>query len=219
MDTLLENITRSYKLVRYFDIIQKILKDELNKRDYFYNVVTESQKAEFINGDIIVHSPVKIEHEFTSNSLNVLLRSYVLKNSLSYVGHEKMLISLSRNDYEPDICFFGNEKSKEFKPGQMKFPPPDFIVEILSPSAEERDRTIKYEDYAFHGIKEYWMVDPEKKIVEKYLLDGDKYKLMIKSDSGVIASDVIGGFEIPIAAIFDEKENINTLQNILNIKI
>jgi Uma2 family endonuclease len=38
------------------------------------------------------------------------------------------MVSLTRNDYEPDVCFFGNDKAKNFTPKQAQFPAPDFIV-------------------------------------------------------------------------------------------
>ncbi len=53
-------------------------------------------------------------------------------------------------------------------PEQMKYPAPDFIAEILSPSTESVDRITKFEDYAAHGVAEYWLIDPAKKIVEQY---------------------------------------------------
>jgi len=34
----------------------------------------------------------------------------VEKNNLGFIGHEKILIALTRNDYEPDICYFGASK-------------------------------------------------------------------------------------------------------------
>jgi len=40
------------------------------------------------------------------------------------------------------------------------------VIEILSPATAERDRTYKKTLYARHGVQEYWIVDPEEKIVE-----------------------------------------------------
>jgi Uma2 family endonuclease len=52
----------------------------------------------------------------------------------------------------------------------MLFPAPDFVVEILSKGTARKDKGIKKEDYALHGVKEYWIIDPIKQTIEQYLL-------------------------------------------------
>ena len=43
---------------------------------------------------------------------------------------------------------------------------PDFVVEVLSPRSSVRDRVQKAELYARHGVKEYWVIDPDNRTVE-----------------------------------------------------
>ena len=215
MEMLTEQLYRSPKLGLYYHDIRTTLSEERKRRKQFYEDVREDQKAEFINGEVIVHSPVRIEHEFASSSLMRLMSIYVMAHQLGYVGHEKMMISLSRNDYEPDVCFWGKAKSKKFKPKQTQFPAPDFIAEVLSPSTENNDRTIKSEDYAAHGVKEYWIIDPAYQVVEQYFLDNGEYHLNMKADSGILKSRTVKGFVIPVAALFDEAENLAALREIL----
>jgi hypothetical protein len=126
-----------------------------------------------------------------------------------------MLISLTRNDYEPDICYFGQAKAAALKPRQMRFPAPDLIVEVISPSTEKIDRTIKFEDYAAHGVDEYWIVDPRKKTIEQYLLATDRYAVAAKSRGGKLKSRAIKGLEIPVRAAFDAGENLRALARII----
>ena len=131
------------------------------------------------------------------------------------MGHEKLLITLTRNDYEPDICFFRQAAAQRFTPDQVKFPAPDFAVEVLSDSTASVDRGLKFEDYALHGIAEYWIIDPEQESVEQYLLQGEQYALAVKVKSGTIQSAAIPGFDIPVRAIFDPAEQLIALQTIL----
>ncbi len=130
-----------------------------SKRIEFYNNISEQEKAEFINGAVIIHSPVMKRHNEANSNLHKLIDTFVYKHQLGFVGIEKILIQLTRNDYEPDICFFKSTKAKSFKSNQSLFPAPDFIVEVLSKGTAHRDRGIKFEDYAVHGIAEYWIVD------------------------------------------------------------
>jgi Uma2 family endonuclease len=211
MASVLDPIVTSPQLPTLYEEIGRILSEEQARRQRFYDTMQEGEKTEFINGEVIVHSPVKLRHNQASKHLLVLLDSYVRRYGLGFVGHEKILISLTRNDYEPDVCFFATEKARHFRPDQMRFPAPDWVAEVLSPSTEEADRGIKFEDYAAHGVGEYWIIDPETEIVEQYLLAGERYRLAIKAGDGTLTSQAVAGFTIPVRALFDEAENLAEL--------
>ncbi len=185
--------------------IKSRLDEEKKKRKRFYNDITEQEKAEFINGEIIIHSPVMKMYNEVNGNLYSILKTYVVEHDLGFVGIEKILIQCTRNDYEPDLCFFGKAKAKKLKPDQALFPIPDMIVEVLSKSTEGRDRGIKFDDYESHGVREYWIIDPKKKVIEQYKNGRKGFELVLKSKSGEIASIVIDKLVIPIKAIFSNK--------------
>lgn len=192
-----------------------ILASEQKRREQFYNDVSPNDKAEFIQGEVIFHSPVKRRHNQTTLRIAKLIDTFVVKHELGTVGIEKLLISLTRNDYEPDVCFFGKAKSDLFTNDQMRFPVPDLVVEVLSESTEERDRGIKFQDYALHGVEEYWLVDPEQQFVEQYLLKGDKFQLQLKTKDGHIRSEVLVGFEVLVLAFFNDQDNLTEMKHFL----
>jgi len=212
---LWEQLVRSPRLRLYARRIQDILAEEQTQRQRFYDTVAEDAKAEFINGEILIHSPVKLEHNRVSKLLLVLLDTYVSTRDLGFVGHEKLMISLTRNDYEPDICFFGKPKAEHFTPDQVRFPAPDFIAEVLSDSTEANDRGIKFQDYAAHDVAEYWIVDSAQQMVEQYCLQEGAYHLMFKVNSGVLKSVAVPGFVLPVRAIFDRQEHTRALRSII----
>lgn len=195
--------------------LQNALQAEQENRRHFYEIIEEDKKMEFINGEIIFQSPAKLRHTNSIKLLTNLLSNFVIKNELGFVGSEKMLISLTRNDYEPDICFFEKAKSNNFKSDQMQFPAPDLAVEVLSPSTEKFDREIKFQDYAAHGIREYWIIDPENEFVEQYFLQTEEYELLLKAKDGTIESIVLPEFRIQIRAVFDEKLNLDELKRLI----
>ena len=53
---------------------------------------------------------------------------------------------------------------------------PCAIFEVLSPSTSLKDKTIKKELYEKSGIKEYFLVNVEYKIIDKFILNSGKYK-------------------------------------------
>ena len=142
------------------------------------------------------------------------MRAFVSARKLGVVQFEKALVGLTRNDYEPDICFWIASRAG-FAPDQMIFPAPDFVCEVLSPSTESRDRSVKFEDYAAHGVREYWIVDPEHKFIEQYALQQDHFTQTGKFDAGSIRSQSIDGFEMPLVAAFDDQANLEALRRML----
>ena len=143
------------------------------------------------------------------------MNAYVCVKKLGVVHIEKAMTSFPRNDYEPDISFFGLTKAQLTSPDTLKFPIPDLIVEVLSSSTEARDRGIKFQDFALHGVAEYWIIDTVAESVELYRLAGEVYPPAERQTDGMLCSDAIAGFEIPVRAIFDEAENLRVLREIL----
>jgi Uma2 family endonuclease len=216
MEITVEKTLEMPDVVLFARKLDAALKEEQKKRQHFYKTVEEDRKVEFINGEVIFQSPKKLWHTQAVSKLSQLLSAQVAKLAVGVVATEKLLISLTRNDYEPDIVFFGLEKSRDFKPTQMQFPAPDLVVEVLSESTERHDRVTKFRDYAAHGVREYWIVDPQHEIVEQYLLEDDEYELILKAGDGPLESRVVAEFNIPIKAIFDKDIWLESLKHILS---
>ena len=165
-----------------------------------------------------MHSPVKRRHLDASKYLENLLQNYVLKHDLGVVDSEKALVGLTRNDYEPDVCYWNAETAASFTDDQMEHPAPDLIVEILSKSTTGRDRGVKFEDYAAHGVLEYWIIDPVRKSVEQYQLDGATMAFAAIATlyvGDMLSALTVPGLQIPVKAIFDKQANLEALQVIM----
>ena len=213
---LVEKILELPNAIVLVSKLNLILEEEKKRRSTFYNDISEFEKAEFINGEIVIHSPVNKAHNDVTTFLYPLLSVYVDKHQLGYIGINKIMIQFTRNDYEPDICFFDKKIAKTFTPTQSLFPPPNLVVEILSKRTARHDRDVKFQDYQAHGVEEYWIIEPIKKIVEQYRLDTKQtYELILKAGTGTITCLPVKGFSIPIEAIFDEAKNLQALQSIL----
>ena len=169
-ENLIEQILELPDALLLIQRISEKLADEQKRREQFYNDIDESMKVEFINGEPIVHSPVRKEYNEATGFLYKLLDTHVRKNKLGFVGIEKIMTVFTRNDYEPDLVFFGNQKASQFKKGQTLFPVPDFIVEVLSKATAKNDRGIKFDDYETHQVGEYWIIDAANEVVEQYIL-------------------------------------------------
>ncbi len=217
-EQLSQMIARSPHAFQYRRMLDDLLRQEQEKRQQFHELLAqyEGRKVEFIYGEIIEEPmPVKKTHLDVVKLLLKLLDTFVQLHVLGYVAYEKALIALERNDYEPDICFFGIAKAADLQPSQTVFPVPDFVVEVLSPESQKRDRVTKFDDYAANGISEYWIIDPQTETIEQYVLDQNRYRLITKTGVGDISSPTIKGFAMPVRAIFDQQENLAALRKML----
>ena len=214
MTAVLEPVLRSPRLPQLVEELNRVVEAERSARQRFRDELTPEVKAEFINGEVIMDSPARYRHTNCRKLLTLILHTYVEKNHLGWVGDEKVLVALTRNDFEPDIVYYCPAKADKFLPDQIEFPTPDRAVEVLSETTEARDRGVKMEDFAAHGMREYWLIDPEKEFVEQYELAGGEYSLRAKQADGTLRSIVVTGFAIPVRAIFDRAENLKCLQQL-----
>ena len=209
MDPTVAEILRSPRARRVVDRAAEALAAEAERRAAFLEWVTEDHKAEFINGEVVMHSPAKARHNHVTGRLYRLLADYVDDHDLGVVGIEKWMVSLTRNDYEPDVCFWRSEVADGFEPDQMRFPAPDLVCEVLSPSTQANDLGVKLDDYGAHGVAEYWVLDPDAATLRQFVQDPDAEDgalvLTTLSGSGDVRSMAVDGLVLPVPAFFSEE--------------
>ncbi len=168
---------------------------------------------ELINAEIVRKQSPTIEHQILSGEIEFLLMAYVKKQKLGIVVHTPMDVVLDDgNAYHPDIFFirkdryFINDQTEKIVTGA-----PDLVIEILSKSTASDDRGEKKNNYEKHGVREYWLVDPQKKSFEVYTLMNERYKLTSYLEgSGTLKSIVLEGFEMDIESLFAEASSIGS---------
>lgn len=103
---------------------------------------------------------------------------------------------------QPDVLVLLEEKGTKRKPAQT-IRPPDLAIEVASPSTLRYDRHEKYNAYARAGVKEYWIVNPDKREIEAFLLEEKEYySLGIFSGEQVIPSLIVPDLAIPTQRFF-----------------
>jgi hypothetical protein len=76
-------------------------------------------------------------------------------------------------------------------------------VEILSPSTSYKDQTEKLLLYEKHGVKEYWIVNPDAKYVMIYRLEGVKYsKPEYLTENDILESRALEGLKIDLSEVW-----------------
>lgn len=104
----------------------------------------------------------------------------------------------------PDIVFISNKRD-EIASGERVVGAPDLIIEIVSPGTdnERRDRAAKRQLYGKHGVKEYWVVDPQQRTIEIYLLVGQRLQLHATlQEADEITTPLLPGFSCKVEDVF-----------------
>ena len=106
---------------------------------------------------------------------------------------------------QPDIVVICDRK-KITKRGCVGAP--DLVIEILSPRTAKKDMTTKLELYRRMGVREYWMVEPDKKWVRIYTQDKKGRLIVLKSYSADDKPEVgiLPGLVIELPLVFAEME-------------
>jgi len=105
------------------------------------------------------------------------------------------------NVFQPDMLFISNENKGMVK--DRIFGAPDLVVEVLCPSTAYYDWEEKKEIYAKYGVKEYWIINPDKQYIEIYTNKNLEFDLVSKTKtSGLIYSEVITEFAFELSDLF-----------------
>jgi Uma2 family endonuclease len=82
---------------------------------------------------------------------------------------------------------------------------PDLVVEVLSPSTAYYDLKHKKSIYEKNGVKEYWIVFPEQKVIEVFVLKDGKYSLLCSTENseGIVTSIVLQNLKFNVADVFE----------------
>ena len=80
---------------------------------------------------------------------------------------------------------------------------PDLVIEVLSPSSAYYNLRKKKRIYEQHGVREYWIVDPEDQSVEVFTLQDNRFhQMMDNPKDGVVTSLVIDEVALQVKDIF-----------------
>lgn len=163
----------------------------------------EDKRYELIDGDLLMTPAPGELHQRVSILLGSKLFNFASENNLGRVYVAPFDVVLSDVDVvQPDLLFVSDEQGHIITPENVQGAP-DLVVEILSPSTATRDTTFKRVLYARHGVKEYWMVDTEKRVIT-VLLGGDG-RLDVADVFGegeTLTSTTLQGFKLNIDDVF-----------------
>ena len=145
---------------------------EYTLEDYY--ALPEERRVELIDGVIYDMAAPMVVHQMIAGQVYVKICEYIEKNKgecVSFMSPVDVQLDCDQKTMvQPDVLIICDpEKIRRFG----VFGAPDFVLEVLSLSTRKKDLTIKLSKYIEAGVREYWIIDPEKKILITYDFEED----------------------------------------------
>ncbi|HMP31670.1 MAG TPA: Uma2 family endonuclease [Saprospiraceae bacterium] len=167
------------------------------------------EMVEIIKGKIFKMSPApKISHQKVSGVIHALFFNFV-KNKNCQVFHAPTDVVFpipnkkkesATTVLQPDL-FIICDPNKILE--DCIFGAPDLIVEILSPHTRKKDLQIKYEVYEEAAVREYWIVMPEERLIEVFVLEDGRYqRIQTYTEEDVLNSVIFSDLSLSMEEVF-----------------
>ncbi len=168
-----------------------------------YLSLEEEKRYEIIDGELFEMPAPSVRHQEISGRLYVKLFNHIVESSLGKVLYAPIDLVLSEKDLlQPDLVVVLKENLSIVQERGI-FGVPDLVVEIVSASSYKRDTEDKKKLYASYGVKEYWLVLPELRLIEVLTLQEGEYRAFsFACERGKVCSKVVEGLCIDLEEVF-----------------
>ncbi len=158
---------------------------------------------EFARGEVIVHSPVRAEHQELVYFLTWILGGFCERRQCGRIYNGPAAVQILPDVVrEPDIFVVRPEDRSRVKGVPIRVRP-ILVVEVVSPSTRSLDLVEKAHDYALAGIPEYWAVDRERRAFHFFTLHGQHYREDVLHQ-GRLSSTVLPGFWLQVEWLWQD---------------
>lgn len=165
----------------------------------------DGNRYELIEGEIYMSCSPSYKHQKVLHYLEVEIELFLRANPVGVVVPGLGVIFDDFNGVIPDLIFISDDRIGEVLQGERIYGSPDLAVEIVSLGAENdrRDRNVKKQLYGMHGVREYWVVDPEHRTIEVFKLKRRKLDLVATYNrDDELTSSVLKGFRLQVSEVF-----------------
>lgn len=159
----------------------------------------KNRLLELINGEI-----VEKVASFTPSKIAMRIGRFIgnFADPIGYItGADGSYILSPEHEFMPDVGYISKARLPH-EPERQVQGPPDLAVEVKSPTDSKREMRQKAEDYLRFDTKMVWLVFPDERRVEVYVLDEDVQEFGI--DDMLDGGDVLPGFSLPVRDIFPD---------------
>ena len=168
-----------------------------------YRKTPEDERYELLDGELLMTAAPNIAHQRVSSRLERRLAAFVEEKGLGEIFRAPTDVVLSDTDVvQPDILFVSKGQADIITADDVQGAP-DLVVEVLSPSTARRDWRDKLDLYSKHGVREFWLADPQTEIVWVLLLNEDSLEIAaIYGRGDTLTSPMLEAFTLDLDQVF-----------------
>ena len=141
----------------------------------------DGRRYEIHEGELSVTPAPSPQHQMISRNLFLVLHAHVKAKGIGEVLYAPLDVILSDTSIvQPDIVYLDPARLSAISRRGVEGPP-TLAIEIISPSTTLIDRSTKHQLYARHAVPFFWLVDPEGRTVEAFVLGPQGYSLALRA--------------------------------------
>jgi Uma2 family endonuclease len=171
--------------------------------DEFLRLPGGACNYELINGVVMMSPSPKPRHRRVAMNIATQIGIYLLEHPVGEVLAE-IDVHLGRGPeggdlvYRPELVFIRSERLRKMR--DQISGAPDLVVEVVSRGSRRLDSETKKADYERCGVREYWLIDPERKAMAFYRLRGRRF-VEISTRGKAFASRAVPGFVLDLSRV------------------
>lgn len=170
-----------------------------------YQQLPEGAPYELIRGHLVMSPSPSIEHQRLVRILSRAVDDHIRGANEGEMFFAPMDVRLSDDTVvQPDVLYVSAERADRVKEEEIEGAP-DLVIEVVSPSTSHVDTFDKKQLYETHGVREYWIVDPDTETVEGGTPGDDGYVLHQRHvETGTVSSTLLTDFTVDLSTLFEE---------------
>jgi Uma2 family endonuclease len=166
----------------------------------FLDSPADNQRLEWVNGEVVVMSPISEDHSRVNGFLYRVISEFVEMHSAGEVFFDPFQMKTGPNlpGRAPDVLFVATKHRSRLR-GKYLEGPADLVVEVVSPGYRSTDAIDKLHEYEQGGVPEYWLIDPNQRTAEFFqLTPSGKFAPIPLAPDRIFHSNVLPGLWIRV---------------------
>lgn len=168
-----------------------------------YRALPEGAPYELLGGHLVMAPAPSLRHQRVLRRLVRVLDRFVTEREAGEVFFAPIDVHLSDEDViQPDLVLVSPGRAHILSENEIGAAP-NLVCEVLSASTAHRDLTQKKRLYEEYNVAEYWIVDPDQRVVEVFRnTDGGFVQHDRVVEHGTVSSALLDSLDIGLEDIF-----------------